>query len=199
MWMKLTHGLIFGAGFGVATVAVWLVAMSYVIPAALQEIAERSPDMSGGEPAVVVPLEEQTTNVKPFKLLVGVEHERRIPEGGGMLTIAVLPQDSGNSRPSTFQAWVTENEAFVISTEGETPIVKRVPYRAHKAVDYASSLVHENVGFVKQNITMPIAKDEIQALKQGMPSRKESFYNGTFRISESGVVFLIPDEYEHNK
>jgi hypothetical protein len=197
MLKKFSHGLMFGAGFGVATVAVWLIAMSYVVPAALEKITERSPDMSGAEPAAVVPLEEKTDDVKPFKLHIGEELERKIPKEGGMLSIAVLPHDSGHSRPSTFQAWVTETEAFIISTEGEMPIIKPVPYREHKAVDYGGWLVRENVGFVKQNLTRPIQKNEIEALKKGISSGREAFLNGTFRISESGVVFFLPNEYEH--
>jgi len=115
-----------------------------------------------------------------------------------MLSIAVLPHDSGLSRPSTFQAWVTESEAFIISTEGETPTVKSVPYREHKAVDYASSLVHDNIGFVKQNLTMPVPSSEIEALKRGSPGGRGDFYNGSFRITEEGVVFFMPNEYEPN-
>ena len=200
MWKKFVQGLFFGSGAAIAFVAIWIVSASYVIPAAMKEIANQTPDMSGGKPADVIPLaEDGSVPTRQFELHKGMEHERKIPQGGGMLSIAVLPADSGYSRPSTFQAWVTESEAFIISTEGVIPTVKAVPYRSRNAVDYASTLVQENVGFVKQNLTMPINKSEVESLKRGKKSVKGDFYNGEFRITDNGAVFLLPNEYEPNK
>ena len=197
MFKKFIHGLIFGAGAAIAFVAVWLVAMTYVIPPALEKMTNKTPDMSGGEVAQVLPAEPSQAHSRDYKLHKGREERRKIPANGGILSIAVYDDDGISERPSTFQAWVTENSAFIISTKEDIPTVKSVPYPSSKEVDYAGTLVHENVGFKEQNMTMHIHESELNQLKSGKQSR-EDFLNGEYRITNEGVVFFLPDKYEHN-
>ena len=156
------------------------------------------PDMAGGSETTVVTIENGNESGRTFTLHKGREEERKIPVGGGMLSIAVLAEDSGESRPSTYQAWVTETEAFAIKTEGDVPTIKKESYPETNAVDYAGNLVHDNVGFQKQNMTMPISESEVRRLKSGKASSRDDFLNGQLRITPEGVVFLLPNEYEHN-
>lgn len=198
MLNKFLNGLVFGAGFAIAFLAIWTIGLSYVVPTVLENVTNRSPDMAGGTETTVVPIEKGRKSVKSFTLHKRLEEERKIPVGGGMLSIAVLDGDSGKSRPSTFQAWVTETDAFAIKTEGDIPTIKKASYPKANVVDYAGTLVHDNVGFQKQNMTMPISESEVRRLKSGMASSRDDFLNGQLRITPEGVVFLLPNEYEHN-
>ena len=198
MLKKFLNGLVFGAGFTIAFVAIWTISLSYVVPTVFENATKKSPDLAGGTETTVVPIEKGQESVRSFKLHKGREEEWKIPVGGGILSIAVLEEDSGKSRPSTFQAWVTETDAFAIKTEGDIPTIKKASYPKANAVDYAGTLVHDNVGFQKQNMTMPISESEVRRLKSGMASSRDDFLNGQLRITPEGVVFLLPNEYEHN-
>lgn len=198
MFKKLISGLVFGVGFAIAFVAICIIGFSYVAPTILENASKKSPDMAGGTETTVVPIENEQKSVRKFTLDKGREEERKIPAGGGMLSIAALEEDSGKNRPSSFQAWVTESEAFIISTEGDIPAIKKTLYPETKAVDYAGTLVYDNVGFQKQNITMPIEESEVSRLKSGKPSGRDDSLNGQLRITPEGVVFFLPNEYEHN-
>ncbi|WP_275098896.1 hypothetical protein [Sedimenticola hydrogenitrophicus] len=199
MLKKFIQGIVFGAGAAIAFVAVWLVAMSYVIPPAIEKMANKSPDMSGAQTAKVLPVDPKQTKGREYFIHKGREVERKIPDGGGMLSISVLEDDGQQDRPSTFQAWVTESEAYIISTVENIPTVKQVDYPKSKAVDYASKLVSDNVGFKKQNMTMPISDADVTKLKSGQSTNRGDFYNGEFRVTDNGVVFLLPNKYEHNQ
>ncbi|WP_025820695.1 hypothetical protein [Shewanella marina] len=199
MFKKFLNGLVFGSGFAIAFVAIWAIGLSYVIPMVIENTSNKEPDMSGSKIESVVPLAKDTTKKREYKLHKGAEYERKIPMNGGMLSIAIFDEDSGKDRPNSFQAWVTKNEAFIVSTEGDIPTIKRVPYKTTIPVDFASNLVHDNVGFHKQNSTMTISEIEIKRLKDGRPSSREGYLNGELRMTENGVVFLMPNKYEHNK
>jgi len=198
MLKKFVQGLVFGTGTAVAFVAVWLVAMSYVIPPALEKLTKKSPDMDDGTEATVIPVDPVQSKSRKYSLHKGRVIERKIPSGGGMLSIAVLDDDGEQERPSTFQAWVTESEAYIISTKEDVPTIKKVDYPKSKAVDYASTLVSNNVGFKEQNMTMPISGADVTKLKNGQPTNRGEFYNGFFRITEEGALFLLPNKYKHN-
>jgi hypothetical protein len=199
MLKKFMHGLVFGAGAGVAFVVVWLVAISYVIPSALEKMTTKTPNMSGAREATVRPVDTVRPEERSFTLHKGAEIERKIPSGGGMLSISVLEDDGKGDRPSTFQAWVTESEAYIIKTVADVPTLKRVDYPKTGAVDYASELITKNVGFKEQNITTPVSGEDVRRLKRGNEINRGQFYNGIFRITEGGVVFFLPNQYEHNE
>jgi hypothetical protein len=199
MLRKLLQGLMFGFGLGIALAVVLTIYFQFVLPNMIQ-VEMHAPDMAHVDPAEVVPIEEpkvigRQKTTREFRLRAGNAHERRIPENGGMLSISVIETPAGNSRPSTFQAWVTESEAFVIKTEGLTPKVLKVRYPSDKAVDYAGKLVYDNVGFREQNMTVEINHIEVQRLKEGKASSRDEYLNGSLRITEDGVVFLIPNEF----
>ncbi len=197
------HGLIFGAGTGISLVVVWLISISYIVPPAMERMTEKvthkSPDMSGAMDAEVIPLNTVQSQNREYTLHKGIRSERVIPSGGGMLSISVFEDDGQQERPSTIQGWVTESEAFIISTNEDVPTIKKVEYPKSKTVDYASKLVTENAGFNEQNSTFPISGGDVTKLMNGLPADRSDFYNGTFRITEEGVVFLLPNKYEHNK
>ena len=199
MWKTFIKGLIFGSGAAIAFI-VWSVAsLYYVFPSVSKDLSNRTVDLSDVREAEVVAPSETRPRDRQFELFKGAVGERTIPEGGGMLSVSVRPQDSGHSRPSTFQAWVTESEAYIVQTEGDVHTVKQMPYREHDAVDYASALVQENFGFVKQNVTFSVDGSEVNSLRNGRQPGRGRLYNGEFRITTEGVVFLLPNEYEHNK
>ena len=198
MMRKLLHGLLLGAGFGLAFSVVVTVYFNLVLPQILNN-QTKSPDMSGGSTATVVPSEDTGQGIKyskrKFKLHKGATHERRIPVNGGILSIAVIDTPENMNRPSTFQAWVTEKNAYIVTTEGETPTVKEVPYPEQKAVDYAGDLVRDGAGFREENMTVHVNHTEIEKLKAGMPAKRDEVLNGRYRITTEGVVFLLPNEY----
>jgi hypothetical protein len=203
MLKKFIHGFCFGAGMGIALVTIWLIAVSYVIPTSLEKMTDKmtnkSLNMSGAREAKVIPRNKISSKDRKYTLHKGSEIERKIPSGGGMLSISVLEDDGQQERPSTFQGWVTESEAFIISTKEDTPTIKKVDYPKSKAVDYASKLVIDNIGFRKENMTLTISGDDVAKLKNGQSTDRCDFYNGIFRITEEGVVFLLPNKYEHNQ
>lgn len=198
MFKKFLSGLVLGAGFAIAFVVIWAIALSYLIPAVLENATNKSPDMVGGTESTVVPIDIKPASSRKFTLHKDQEEERTIPVGGGILSIAVLEEDSGKIRPSSFQAWVTESEAFVISTDGDIPTIKKVPYPETKAIDYAVTLVYDNVGFQKQNITMHVKEGDVNRLKDGKAASRDEYLNGQMRATVEGVVFFIPNEYEYN-
>ncbi|MBI5041947.1 MAG: hypothetical protein HZB57_12345, partial [Gammaproteobacteria bacterium] len=100
------------------------------------------------------------------------------------------------NRPSTFQAWITESEAFVIRTKGDKPEVEKVSYPEADPAEFASGLVQNNVGFQEANSTLTVSASEIQRLKNGLTSSRDLGYNGTFKITTDGVVFFLPNEYK---
>ena len=199
MFKKFLQGLVFGSGFAIAFVAIWTISISYVIPTAIDNASKMEPDLSGAKTESVIPLTENSSPKRKFSLYNNPENERKIPANGGMLSIAIFDEDSGEDRPNSFQAWVTEDRAFIISTEKDIPTIKEVPYNTKKPVDFAGNLVHSNVGFHKQNMSMTISEKEIKRLSEGKPSFRESHLNGKLRITKSGVVFLLPNKYQKNK
>lgn len=199
MFNKFLQGLVYGSGFAIAFVVIWAIGLVYVLPAAIERSNKKTPDMSGASTESVVPITESTKLNREFKLHKDSEYDRKIPKNGGMLSIAILEEDSGKERPNSFQAWVTETKAFVISTEGDVPNIKEVPYETIETVDYASKLVRDNVGFRKQNSSMPISETEITRLASGKPSSRDNYVNGKLRATKNGVIFFLPNKYEHNK
>lgn len=199
MLKKFFHGLIFGAGAGIAFIAILLVSLIYVIPPALDKMTNKSPDMSGAKEAIALPVKPIKSQSRGYTLHKGGEIERKIPPGGGMLSISVLEDDGKQERPSTFQAWVTESEAYIINTKEDTPTIKNVTYPKTKVVDYANKLVSDNVGFKEQNMTISITGVDVRLLKNGLTTKLDKFYNGKFRITEEDVVFFLPNKYIHNE
>lgn len=194
MFRKLFEGLLFGAGFAIAFVAVVTLYFQVVVPNPMMANKQASRvELSGGQPAEVVT--SAAASKREFQLHKGGMGSMTIPPRGGVLSLAIVDGPADDNRPSTFQAWVTESEAFVIRTKGDRPEVEKVPYPDEDATDYASGLVYNNVGFQESNSTLTVSADEIQRLKNGLPSARDSGYNGTFKITTDGVVFFLPNEY----
>jgi hypothetical protein len=194
MLKQLLRGFFFGIGFTIALAIVWS-AYSYLI---LPTIVSRSFAASqvrsiDGDPVNVVPIKPaQPPDERKFELHLGAHSRMQMPPGGGILSLAITDAPKTSDRPSTIQAWITESEAFLIETDGETPTVKKVPY----PVQYASELVHEYAGFRAGNSTMMIDAADVGRLRNGIPSERDDFMNGSFRITKEGIVFFIPNRFE---
>lgn len=195
MFRKLIEGLLYGTGFAIAFVAVVTLYFQVVVPNPMMANKQASRvELSGGKPAEVVT--STAANKREFQLHKDGMGSMTIPPQGGILSLAIIEGPADGNRPSTFQAWVTESEAFVVRTKGDKPEVEKVPYPDGDAADYASGLVYNNVGFQEANASLTVSADEIQKLKTGLPSSRDFGYNGTFKITTDGVVFFLPNEYE---
>ncbi|GAB4126153.1 MAG: hypothetical protein Tsb0027_25450 [Wenzhouxiangellaceae bacterium] len=196
MLRKFLHGLVFGSGFAVAFLVILAMGVVYFLPSLIDNSIKNKFDMSDAKEVKMIPSKHENNSKRDFSLYNDLHYESKIPENGGKLSIVIFEEDSGNDRPDSFQAWVTETEAYVISTNGDVPKIKVVPYDTDNPVDYASDLVFDNVGFHRLNTTMEISETEINRLMAGQSLPRENYMNGDLRITDDGVVLLIPNKYE---
>jgi hypothetical protein len=197
MLNKLFEGFLFGAGFAVAAAIVWTIHTLLVLPAIMTAKFQDFPARSiEGEPTEVVPADAVATpDERKFELYKGERTRMEIPSGGGILSLAVIDAPKSHDRPSTIQAWITEREAFLVETTGETPAVKKMPYPKTGAADYADELVREYAGFREGNLTTTIDAAEVRRLRNGGASDHHHL-NGVLRITKEGVVFFVPNKFE---
>jgi hypothetical protein len=196
MLKKFLHGVIFGSGFGVAFFTIWLIGISYILPIAFEKASNNELDMSGAKSESIVTLKKEQSSKREFNLYKIDPYERIFPVNGGMLSIVILDEDSGKDRPNSFQAWVTETSAFIIKTVDDVPTVKEVPYKTNDPVNFASNLVQDSAGFHEQNSTITVSESEIARIKSGEAPKNKSSLNGELRITENGVIFILPNKYE---
>ena len=197
MLTKLLHGFFFGIGFAVAFALVWSIYSFVALPAVITSTFEESPARTiHGEPVEMMPVgPTESADERKFELHTGVP-KMELTSGGGILSISITDAPANSDRPSSIQAWITESEAFLIETVGETPTVKKMPYPKNDAVKHASDLVYEYAGFRASNSTMTIAATDVRRLKDGRPTERARHMNGMLRITKEGVVFFVPNRFE---
>ena len=89
MLRKFFNGLVFGAGFGIAFVVVWVVGVSYLLPKVL-ETSHREPKFDNPQSAEVAkPDPSLSPNYsREFSFFKDSGQRMKIPENGGILSMS---------------------------------------------------------------------------------------------------------------
>jgi hypothetical protein len=197
---KLLDGALFGTGFAIAFMAIWLVATVFIVPWAFES---RYPAQETKEPEFRQPRQAQVAAPKPgpavenkeFSFFKHSKDRMKIPEGGGIISMSPMTTAKGASRPSTYQLWLTESKLWQIRTAEEKAEIEELAYPEGNGVEHLDKLMHKNLGFAARQSTMTVSSYDVDALKRtGQTSRDETL-NGKMKISVEGVVFIVPNPY----
>jgi hypothetical protein len=200
MLKKILDGALFGLGFAVAVVVVWIAATMYVMPK-LWESRYSSPETK--EPEFSKPTEAQVATPKPgaapdkreFSFFKHGRSKMEIPQGGGILSMSPISTAQGANRPSSYQLWLTESKLWQIRTIEDKTEFEELPYPKADAVAELGKLMHRSLGLGARQSTMTVSAFDVDALRtKGETSRDETL-NGKLRISVEGVVFIQPNPY----
>lgn len=197
MLKKFLHGVVFGAGFGVSFVAVWLVGIIYIFPRAF-ETALKEPDFTDPQPAKIVKPDptEGLESPRDFSFYKHSESRMEIPENGGILSMTLISTPKRAKRPSTYQLWMTHSELWQIRTSEEDAEIEKLPYPEDASIESLDSLMQANVGITSGRFSMTVTQAEIRNIKSGDESISNRSLNGELKMTNEGVVFAIPDPYE---
>jgi len=197
MLKRFLHGLLFGLGFGLALVVVLTVHFLKVMPQLVEEVLPTSePIIESGKESQIVPLDPEKRETREFSFFRTSKRMREIPLNGGILAMCVLTSEGPGNRPTTFQLWLTEEHLWKIRTEGEAVEVEEEKYPDKEPVESIDELMHESTGWQSGFSTMVIQSSEIEKLSKGLETSRDDHMNGSLRITEDGVVFFLPTEYE---
>lgn len=200
MLKKILDGALFGLGFAVAVVAVWIVATMYVMPKLWES---RYLTSETREPEFNKPTEAQLVTPKPgaapdkreFSFFKHGGRRMEIPQGGGILAMSPMSTAKGAKRPSTYQLWLTEAKLWQVRTIEDKAQIEELPYPKADAVAELGKLMHNSLGYGARQSMMTVSAFDVDALRtKGETSRDETM-NGKLRISVEGVVFVQPDPY----
>ena len=197
MFRKFVHGLIFGAGFGVAFAAVWIVSLSYILPEVM-ESKYKEPDFNNPKVAEVVPPKE-SKSAAPVELgeFSFFKHTDRMKiPSGGILAMSPMPKEIGEHRPGTYQLWLTQSELWQIRTVEDKVEVEKLPYPENASAETLYKLMNENLGVYAGQATMTVSADEISRIKTGRKSSRDKTLNGKLSVTTEGVVFVLPNPNE---
>lgn len=198
MLRKFVQGLMFGAGFGVAFAAVWIVSFSYILPEVI-DFGYKEPEFSNPRVAEVVTTKDSKlpAPAKPTEYRFFKHHERmKIPAGGGILAMSPMPQKAGEHRPATYQLWLTSSELWQIRTIEDKVEVEKLPYPDDASVETLYKLMNERLGVYAGQATMTVSADEISRIRSGARSTRDRALNGKLSVTTDGVVFVLPGPYE---
>jgi hypothetical protein len=197
MLKRFLDGLVFGSGFAIALVVVWIVSTFVVMPQVASSIMTqpREPRFTRPHDATVVqsapPVAEQRNDFSFFKS----SERMRLPAGGGILAMVPTDTKPGAKRPNTYQLWLTEKALWQIRTIEERVEIEELPYPKIADASELDRLMGEKAGFVPGQSTMTVSSEEIRRLKAGSSSRDGSL-NGKLSMSVEGAVFVMPNPYQ---
>jgi hypothetical protein len=194
MLKKFIHGLIFGAGFGIAFVAIWIIGIWYLLPS-IMETKFKEPEFKNPKVAEILPPGESTTanTTREYSFFKHSGSRMKIPDGGGILALAKLPTNATASRQRTFQLWLTATTLWQIRTTETVPRIEKLPYPESDPVEFLDNYVRDKVGPGAGQGTMTVSPYEIENLKNNVDSGRDDHMNGEFKITTEGVVFFLPD------
>ncbi|MPY75635.1 MAG: hypothetical protein GEU87_15400 [Alphaproteobacteria bacterium] len=198
MLKKFLHGIAFGAGFGIALVAVWVGATFFLLPRLVESefASSGEPELSDRKTAELLhPQRGPARTVPEFRIFKDSErYEMTIPEGGGILTMTVLPTESEAQRPRTFQLWLTGTELWKIRTEETKVLIERMTYPSSDPVKSLDRVMRDNMGRGLGKSTMTVSQATIEGVRRGEECAEDDHLNGEFRMTTEGVLFLMPNE-----
>ncbi len=199
MLKRFLDGLVFGAGFAIAFVAIWALAMSFVIPSMMESVATtatKQPEFNNPKEAQVAdPAPAGTPGREDFSFFKHSGERMKIPPGGGILAMSPMTTAQGSKRPSTYQLWLTESKLWQIRTVEEKVEIEELPYPKDASVRDLDNLMRKNLGVGARQSTMTVDAHDVNTLRSTGDSRRDDSLNGKLRISVEGVVFVQPNPY----
>ncbi len=198
MFRRFVNGIIFGAGFGIAFAAVWIVSLSYILPEVM-ESKYKEPDFNNPKPAKVIQPEESkpATPVESGEYSFFKHTDRmKIPPGGGILAMSPMQKEIGDNRPRTYQLWLTQSELWQIRTVKDKVEIEKIPYPENASAETLYELMNEKLGIHAGQATMTVSGNEISRIKTDGKSPRNQTLNGKLSVTTEGVVFVLPNPYE---
>ena len=196
---KFLEGLIFGTGLAIAFVVVWSISMAFVIPRVMESATTHStaPEFENPTDAqVAAPDPSVAGSTRDFSFFKHSGERMKIPQGGGVLAMALTTTTPGAKRPSTYQLWLTESVLWQIRTTEDKAQIERLTRPENATADDLDRLMREKLGSGAHKGTMTVSDTEIQALKSTGSSWRDKSLNGKMSITVEGVVFVLPNPYE---
>lgn len=197
MLKKFINGLIFGAGFAVAFIIICFIAVTYLLPKAL-ETAQKEPKFKNPQVAEIAKVKPSITpsSSQDFSFFKNSERGMKIPENGGVLAMSPTKTPSGSKRQSTYQLWLTHSELWQIRTTEEKTEIEKLPYPEGMPVKTLTSLMYKNLGINTSQSTITVSETEINNVKSNIESSRDNFLNGRMKITIEGVIFIQPNLYK---
>lgn len=202
MLKTFVKGLVFGTGFAVAMIAVstlfGIMWVQWAIPESVltgSRISDAEPVLENPRPAEIQPKRDNASQGMPNYSFFDKsgKYAEGIPDGGGILGMAVLPTEAEAPRPRTFQVWLTKTEMWKIHTAGTTVEIEKTSY---PALDQSSPslAVFSVLGSGPERSSITLSARSVELLRRGEECDDDDRLNGELRITTEGVVFLMPDE-----
>jgi hypothetical protein len=194
-------GLIFGCGFAIAFVAIWIIwtiGVSLVLPRMMESITTTTKQPKFNNPTeakIADPAPAGASEKRDFSFFKGSGERMKIPPGGGLLAMSPISTAQGSKRSSTYQLWLTDSKLWQIRTVEEKAEVEELPYPQNASVTDLDNLMHKNLGLGAHQSTMTVSAEELSRLKSSGDSSRDGSLNGKLRISTEGVVFVQPNPY----
>ncbi len=170
--------------------------MWYVMPR-IMETKFNEPEFDNPKVAEVAPSPEaiESKTNREFSFFKSSGSRMKIPDGGGILSLAKLPTGPDATRQRTFQLWLTEANLWKIRTTETTPEIEQLPYPDSDALEFLDEFIRKNVGLGASQGTMTVSAYEIANIKNGVDSNRDDHMNGKFQITTEGVVFFLPNPF----
>lgn len=197
MLKRFLNGLIAGTGVGVGFLAVLVVGLKYVVPNAIDEPAKEPHFENPKKAELALPstdLAAVSKNNYSFYKLTN-DYRMEIPDGGGVLAMYKVATPGSSERTSTYQLWLTHTELWQIRTLGEEAEVEMLSYPEGDAVEALDAHATSGIGTTHGRLTMAIAEQDVLLIRAGKPTPRQNSVNGKFKVTEDGVIFVIPDPY----
>lgn len=198
MLKRFIDGLLFGSGFAIAFVAIWTIAMSFVIPRMMDSVTTttKQPEFKNPKEAQIAdPAPASAPESREFSFFKHSGERMKIPQGGGILSMSPMETARGSKRPSTYQLWLTESKLWQIRTVEEKVEIEELPYPKNAGVSDLDNLMRKSLGFGARQSTMTVSADNLGRLKSTGESWQDDSLNGKLRISVEGAVFVQPNPY----
>ena len=196
---KFLDGLLFGFGFAIALVVVWVIAMTLVMPRMMDSFATRgTSEPEFRKPAdarIAAPAPGMASGKREFSFFKHSRERMQLPPGGGILAMSPMNTAAGSTRPSTYQLWMTESKLWQIRTIEEKAEIEELPYPKDASVVDVDVQMRKSLGFAARQSTMTVSAHDVSSLKTTGESSRDDTLNGKLRISVEGVVFVQPNPY----
>ena len=194
MVKRFYEGLVFGLGFAVSFVIIWVLCIYFVLPKMMPAYAISTKQPKFENPSTAEVREpEATTEEKEFSIFRNSHSRMVVPVGGGILSISPTATTGVAKRPSTYQLWLTESNLWQIRTGGEKVEIEELPYPKGASEEILEDLMAKNVGMGIPKSTMTVSSIEISLMKSKCESLMDESLNGQLKISGEGVVFFVPN------
>jgi hypothetical protein len=200
MLRKILDGALFGVGFAVAAMVVWLISTMVVMPWMWESrhttLVTRDPEFSKPvEAKIAGPKPGAAIERKEYSFFKHSKDRMQVPPGGGILAMSPMSTVQGSKHPSTYQLWMTESKLWQIRTTEEKAEIEELPYPKEGGVENLDKLMRKNLGFGARQSTMTVSEFDVGSLKRAGETARDETLNGKLRISVEGVVFIQPNPY----